>query len=120
MVRGLLDEDFEVIDELSDGESALEAAQALRPHAIVLDVAMPGITGIEVAQRLRAAGCATPIIFLSVHSDEYVVAKALSTKGCGYVAKSDAAEDLAVAIQEVLAGARFLSRSIASRASSSA
>jgi CheY-like chemotaxis protein len=68
-----LSPEYEIVGAFPDGHAALEAVGELQPDVIVLDISMPGMNGLEVAGRLRRAGCSTPIVFLTVHDDEGTV-----------------------------------------------
>ena len=98
-----------VVGAVTGGLAALEAAEALRPEVIVLDVSMPGMTGFEVAARLREAGSTAAIVFLTVHDDEEFVLAARAAGGIGYVVKPRLASDLTIAFQEARAGRPFTS-----------
>ncbi len=104
-----LSTDCEVVGAVKDGVSALEAADTLHPDVIVLDISMPGMTGLEVASRLRNAGSKAVVVFLTVHDETDVVRAANVVGGVGYVLKRRLASDLAVAVQEALAGRTFVS-----------
>ncbi len=108
MIRDLLTHDFEVIGCASDGAEALAKHDALRPDVMVLDISMPGMSGLEVADRLRAAGCITPIVFLSVNQSPAVVNAAFSVGGNCYVSKTRAVSDLAKAIRFSMVGGGFV------------
>ena len=112
-LRQLLERDFDVVGEAADGTAAVEVGIQLEPDAIIMDVSMPGMSGIEAARRLRDSGCDSAIVFLSVHRQSRIVKEALSTARSGYVAKSDARVQLVDAVRVVTAGDSFVSRSIA-------
>ena len=76
---------------MKDGPAALEAVRALRPDVVVLDISMPGMSGLEVAGRLRRAGSTVPIVFLTIHDDEELVLATQAAGGIGYVVKTPAA-----------------------------
>lgn len=114
-VRQLLDEDFDIVGEVSRGDAVVDAAEALRPDVIVLDISMPGISGIEAARLLRERDCNSAIVFLSVHRQQRIVSDALRTPGAGYVLKPDARKELGEAIQAVLGGTKFVSSSMPNR-----
>jgi DNA-binding NarL/FixJ family response regulator len=94
---------------VSNGPAALEAARALLPEVIVLDISMPGMTGFELASRLRKAGSSAALVFLTVHDDEEFVQAAKAVGGIGYVVKRRLASDLMVAVQEARVGRPFTS-----------
>lgn len=105
----LLSADCEIVGAVMDGRSALDAADALHPDVIVLDISMPGMTGLEVASRLRASGSKVAVVFLTVHDENDVMRAAKVVGGLGYVLKRRLASDLAVAVHEALAGRSFVS-----------
>jgi DNA-binding NarL/FixJ family response regulator len=109
VVEGLLKTDFDVVGCVDDGESLLEAAKRLQPDVIITDISMPKLSGIEAANRLRESGCASKVIFLTVHTDLDVVRIALTTGALGYVVKTSIPTDLPFAIREALAGRTFVS-----------
>jgi DNA-binding NarL/FixJ family response regulator len=98
-----------VIGRVSDGPSALEAAERLHPDVIVLDISMPGMTGLEVATRLRGAGSTAAVVFLTIHNEAELVQAADAAGGLGYVFKPQLASDLVTAVREARAGRKFVS-----------
>jgi CheY-like chemotaxis protein len=98
-----------VVGAVKDGPAALEAVQALRPDVIVLDIAMPGMTGFELADRLRETGSTASLVFLTVYGDEEFVTAAKAAGGIGYVMKRRLACDLMFAVREARAGRPFVS-----------
>jgi DNA-binding NarL/FixJ family response regulator len=108
-VENLVGATCQIIGSLSDGQSLFEAAMNLRPDVIVSDISMPILNGIEAAHQLNEAGCASKIIFLTVHSDPDFVRTCLAAGAFGYVVKSRIITDLIPAIQEALAGRIFVS-----------
>jgi DNA-binding NarL/FixJ family response regulator len=98
-----------VVGAVKDGRQALEAARTLHPDVIVLDISMPGMTGLEVASRLRTDGSTAAVVFLTVHDDEDFVLAASQAGGIGYVVKLRLASDLLHAVQEARAGRSFVS-----------
>ena len=110
VVTALLRESFDVVGMVSDGRAALESTLKLSPDLIVLAVSMPGMSGIEVAQELKRRGNNAKIVFLTVHEDSDILARALAAGGLGYVAKVLMDADLIPAINEAFAGRVFVSR----------
>jgi len=98
-----------VLGTARDGHAALEAAAALRPAVIVLDISMPGMNGFELARRLRAAGSTARLVFLTVHDEEELIRAAGNAGAIGYVLKSRLSTDLEVAVCEARAGRPFQS-----------
>jgi DNA-binding NarL/FixJ family response regulator len=98
-----------VLGTARDGHAALEAAAALTPAVIVLDISMPGMNGFELARRLRAAGSTARLVFLTVHDEEELILAAGNAGAIGYVLKSRLSADLEVAVREARAGRPFQS-----------
>jgi DNA-binding NarL/FixJ family response regulator len=98
-----------VVGTVSNGRAALDAARTLRPDVIVLDIAMPGMSGLKVASSLRDAGSSAVVIFLTVHGGEEFIQAAKGAGAMGYVVKPRLASDLRLAIREARAGRQFVS-----------
>lgn len=109
-VAELLNGSFNVVGMVSDGRSALNGIMELEPDLVVLDISMPGMTGIEVARELRNRACKTKIVFLTVHEDSGILAACLTVGALGYVVKVLMNSDLIPAMNEALAGRVFVSR----------
>jgi DNA-binding NarL/FixJ family response regulator len=90
----------------------VEEAERLDPDVLVIDISMPILDGLQAAARLRDANCRTKIVFLTVHEDQDFVAAALAAGASAYVTKEDVTTDLVPAIQEVLQGGTYISKSI--------
>ena len=108
-VKTLLEEEFEVVGVVGDGQSLVEAARRLCPAIIVLDISMPVMSGIEAARLLVDAGCQSKMVFLTIHEDPDIVREALSAGACCYVTKSRLASDLLVAVRKAIEGDTFVS-----------
>lgn len=100
-----------VVGVVHDGTALLQAALALKPDVILLDVAMPHMNGFEAARRLLAAMPQMRIIFLTVHDRPSYIAEAFRLGARGYVLKRSA-DELPDAIDEVMRGQRFLSSTL--------
>ena len=102
----LLRRQFDVLGAIGDGPEFLEAVDRLKPDLCVLDISMPNMSGIEVAQRIKQSDSQMKIVFLTLHDDSDFRDAALET-GEGYVTKARMGRELLPAIKEVLAGGRF-------------
>lgn len=105
----LLQDEFEVVGTVNDGQALLEAAATLRPDVVILDISMPVMNGLEAAHRLKEAGCEAKVIFLTVHEDPDFVHESLVQGALGYVVKPRLTSDLVPAIKEALANRSFSS-----------
>jgi DNA-binding NarL/FixJ family response regulator len=103
---------FEIF-EAADGLEAVQKAIALQPDLILLDISLPKLHGFEVARRVRMFAPHARLLFMSQESSGDIVRKALSLGADGYVQKLSAGTDLLSAIDAVLDGRRFVSRSLA-------
>ena len=113
-VCSTLQNDLELptILEASDGEEAVELAQALKPHLILLDIGIPKLNGIDAARRIRELSPQSKILFFSQESSLDVVQEAFNAGASGYVVKIDARE-LTTAVRSVLRGESFIGRRFA-------
>jgi DNA-binding NarL/FixJ family response regulator len=109
-VTKLLQESFEIVGMVSDGQAALDGVLALKPDLVVLDISMPGMSGIEVARELKRRGNKAKIVFLTVHEDTDILATCLAAGGLGYVVKVLMETDLVPAVNQALADREFISR----------
>ena len=90
---------LKIIDTAGNGAEAIEKAHLLQPNLVLLDVGLPGISGIEAATQIRRVSPDSKIIFLSENDCEMVRELALGTGACSYVLKSDVAQRLLPAIE---------------------
>jgi DNA-binding NarL/FixJ family response regulator len=103
---------FQVIGDAADGRDAVSLAGEHAPDVVVMDVAMPGLNGIEAARQISAKLPHTAIVFLSMHSDESYVLKALKAGARAYLLKDSAEHDLIAAVIAVSEGKAFFSPAI--------
>ena len=106
-------ENIQIVGEASDGWSAIAKAVELHPDLVVLDIGLPDLSGIEVARRIRESAPQTRILFLTENTTATIVDEALHVGAHAYVVKSSAASDLMPALDAVLHGNLFVSRSAA-------
>ena len=111
-IAELLQGSFDVVGMVSDGDAALDGILELEPDLVVLDISMPGMSGLEVAAELKNRSSSTKIVFLTVHEDSGIIAACLTAGALGYVVKELMNSDLIPAMNEALAGRVFVSRLI--------
>jgi len=104
--------EFSVVAEAADGKQAVDQAAAARPDVVVLDIAMPNLSGIEAAQRILSVLPDAAIVILSMHSDEGYVLRALKAGAKAYLLKDSAEGDLIEALKAVTSGKTFFSPEI--------
>ena len=121
-IRALIAENerLDLVGYALDGPTALRRAIDLRPDVAVLDLSMPGMSGIDVAKKLIAACPNCRVLLLTVHEDAAYLRQALETGAVGYVLKRSATEELNRAIHAVASGGVYLDPAIAGRALGSA
>lgn len=105
--------DMEVVAEANDGEEALAAINVAHPDVLILDISMPGMSGITLLERLYQMRHAVRVLVLSAHADASYLRQVLATGAAGFVVKRSAAEDLLKAIRTVVAGGTYLDPSVA-------
>lgn len=112
--RALLEsfEGIQVIGEGSDGQEALRLIKVHRPDVVLLDIAMPGLNGLEVAARVSKSCPNVAVLILSMHANEEYVAQALQAGAAGYLVKNSAPSELEVAIRSASRGETYLSPSV--------
>ncbi len=97
-----------IAGEAADGESAVRLALQLRPDVILMDISLPGMSGIEAARAIIAAWPGAKILALTMHSEDMYLVAFLEAGGSGYVRKEAADRDVIDAIQTILRGETFL------------
>ena len=106
------EKDFEVVGEVADGLKAIGVVGRLRPRVLLVEVALPGLNGLDVIQRIRETSRATAILVVSRYADAQRVATALRHGAVGFVVKHATGAELCSAIRHASAGKRYLSRPI--------
>jgi DNA-binding NarL/FixJ family response regulator len=118
MVRGGLKQiiatgaDMRVTGEATDGPSTLAQLQLVTCDLLLLDLTMPGSSGVELIQRVRQEHPTLPILILSMHNEGQIVARALKAGASGYVTKGSEPEVLLAAIHKIANGGRFVDPSL--------
>lgn len=106
------DSRFELIAETEDGNAALELIQKQKPEVAVIDINLPGLSGLEIARRLHFLRGPTRLIILTMHKEEETVNRALDFGVSGFVLKENAEEEILKALVAVSGGAHYLSPTI--------
>ena len=109
----LAEKDMEVVGEVGSGEAAIEAVEELKPDVVIMDVAMPGMSGIEATQQIKKASPATAVLALTMYEDEQYFFEMLNAGASGYIPKRAAPDDLVSAIRVVNEGNVFLHSTLA-------
>lgn len=107
---------FIVVGEASNGVEALQMLERLKPDVLIVDLIMPGVTGLEVVRQAKELSPNTRVIVLSMHENEAYVLEAMKSGAMGYVLKGSSSTELVQAIHEVMANRRYLSAPLSERA----
>ena len=102
----------DVVGTATDGCALLDQVNRLQPDVIILDISMPGKTGLQAARLLSNSRSNARIVFVSIISEDAVVSAAFKCGASGYVLKDHAAEDLMPAVRAVAGGQTYLSPSL--------
>jgi DNA-binding NarL/FixJ family response regulator len=111
--KKLLEADYEVVGTVGDGRALVRAAVELRPHLIIVDVSMPLLNGLDAGQQIKELLPGVKLIFLTMNHDADLAAEAFRRGASGYLLKTCAATELAIAVREVLRNKSYLSPMIA-------
>lgn len=126
MVRGALsallalEPDIEVLGSVADGEGAWREVQRLKPDVLVSDIEMPGLTGLELAQRIQRHALPMKVVIVTTFARSGYLRRALDAGVCGYLLKDAPAEQLAEALRTVHRGGRAIDPQLALEAWSEA
>jgi len=104
-----------VIHEASTGEKAFDMIKSGHFDLIILDVSMPGLSGLDILKAMNDRGIKAPVLVLSVHPQEQYAVRSLRLGASGYLSKDSAYEELAAAMQKILSGGKYISSAVAER-----
>lgn len=105
--------DMTVVGEAASGIEALRMIPICQPNVVLVDISMPGMSGIDLISRLRAEHPQLPVLVLSMHKEEQFAVRALKLGAAGYLTKDCAPELLAQAIRGIFAGGKFITPEVA-------
>jgi DNA-binding NarL/FixJ family response regulator len=113
-VRSLLEDtgDIEIVAEAEDGDTALVLVEANRPDILVTDIEMPGLTGLELTERVTRDFPGTRVLIISMHKTKAYATKAITSGAAGYLLKDAGACEFEVAVRAVFRGENYLSPAI--------
>lgn len=111
--KKLLEVDYEIVATVGDGRSLVRVAAELRPHLIIVDVSMPLLNGLDAGQQIKELLPSVKLVFLTMNHDADLAAEAFRRGASGYLLKTCAASELAIAVREVLRHKSYLSPMIA-------
>jgi DNA-binding NarL/FixJ family response regulator len=104
---------FIVCGEASSAMEAMALMHKLKPNLVIVDIGLPGTSGIELTKIIRAEFPNIPVLILSMHEEALYASRALRAGAVGYIVKQDAIDNIATALHQTLKGERYLSPSIA-------
>jgi DNA-binding NarL/FixJ family response regulator len=99
--------EWEICGEAGNGEEAVEAVRTLKPDAVILDITMPKMSGLEAASRIATMGLGCRVLMFTMHDSEMLSLEVRQAGAQGFVLKSQAARDLIRALDHLLAGGTF-------------
>jgi DNA-binding NarL/FixJ family response regulator len=116
-IRALLEksDDLRVVGEAGDGHEAMRLIKEMDPQVVLMDISIPGLNGLEVAAKVRREHPAVRVVFLSMHSGEEYILKALSVGAAGYVLKDATTSELELAVRCATKGETFLSPAVSTK-----
>ncbi len=113
----LLREEFTMaeVKEVANGNAVLEEVRNQVWDAILLDISMPGRSGIEILRQIRTNGIKTPILIISMYPEEQYAVRALKAGASGFLNKESANEELLAAVHKILSGRKYISSRVADK-----
>ena len=104
---------YHVVGEAGRGDEAVTAIMRTKPHVVLLDITIPGGSGLDVAERVRALDPAIRIMFITMHEDDASIARAIGIGADGYIVKTASTDEFMKALRTVVGGESYLSPAIA-------
>jgi DNA-binding NarL/FixJ family response regulator len=112
-LKGLLEQEFELVAVVEDGRQLVESARRLRPDVIVADISMPHLNGIDALTQLKRDNPDVRVVFLTMHKDAAYARRALDAGARGYVLKHAAQAELFLAVRAALDGETYITPTLA-------
>lgn len=106
---------FSVIEEASDGNETLDKIENNNYDMIIMDISMPGRSGLDILKIMKDRNKETHILVLSIHSQEQYAIRALKLGASGYLCKDSLTDELATAIKTILAGEKYIPKAISEK-----
>jgi DNA-binding NarL/FixJ family response regulator len=106
---------YEIVGEAGRGDDAVKLIADANPDLVLLDINMPGLSGLEVAQKIRGMGSKVRILFLTMHDDDASISRAMSIGADGYVLKTATTDEMLKALHSVAEEGSYLTPAIAKR-----
>lgn len=108
-------DEVKLIDEAVNGDEAWAKIKADNYDLVILDVAMPGMSGLDVLEKIKSRNLNTRVLILSVYPQEQFAVRAIKMGAMGYISKDTAYEELILAIKKITAGERYISSAFAEK-----
>lgn len=109
-IRALMEraEDIEIVGEAGDGHTIVALVEELDPDVVVMDMTMPGQTGLEAATQIREAGARASVVMLTMHNDDALIKRALDEGVRGFVVKGSIVDELLIAVRAAHRGGTYV------------
>jgi two-component system invasion response regulator UvrY len=107
--------DIEVVAEAADGEAAIRLCREVRPELVILDISLPGLSGLELTRRLRMGKPAVTVLVLSVYDSSPYPERMMEAGASGYLTKGCAVSELLQAVRTVAKGGRHIGSAVAQK-----
>jgi len=114
-IRSLLEQvpDFEIVEEAADGEEALEKLKAIQPDILIMDISLPGMSGIQTTQIVSRLYKNIRTLMLSMHNNEDYILRSVEAGAAGYLLKDSSSDEMIKALRTVAAGEKYFSSPVA-------
>jgi DNA-binding NarL/FixJ family response regulator len=107
--------DVKVVGEAESAQEAFKIIRTIDCDAVVLDISLPGASGVEILKQLKYEYKKLPVLILSVHPEEQYAVRVMKAGASGYLTKESAPDELVKAIRKIISGGKYISSSLAER-----